>query len=96
MGLLTCSPARCTPASLFGAYLIARKVMLNARSTECLGGSVKNEIRYVEVAIALAEDKTLHSVLPACQGKQLLGVEIVEYNAELFDLRSRKDALSGK
>jgi hypothetical protein len=57
---------------------------------------VKNEIRYVEVIIALAEDKTLYNVLLACQEKQLLGVEIVEYNAELLDLRSRKDALSGK
>ena len=57
---------------------------------------MKNEIRYVELMIALAEDKTLHNVLPACQEKHLLGLEIAENNAELLALRSRKDALSGK
>jgi hypothetical protein len=54
---------------------------------------VKNEVRYIEVMIALAEDKTLYSVLPACQEKHLLGVEIVKYNTELLDLRPRKGAL---
>jgi hypothetical protein len=54
---------------------------------------VKNEIRYVEVMIALAEDTTLYNVLPACQEKHLLGVEIVEYNTELLDFRSRRGAL---
>jgi hypothetical protein len=54
---------------------------------------VKDEIRYVEVMIALAEDRTLYNVLPASQEKHLLGVEIVEYDTELLDFRSRKGAL---
>jgi hypothetical protein len=53
---------------------------------------VRNEVRYIEVMISLAEDKTLYNVLPACQEKHLLGLEIVEYNTELLDLRSRKGA----
>ena len=57
---------------------------------------MKNEIRYIEVMIALAEDRTLYNVLPACREKQLLGVEIVEYNTELLDLRSRKHVLGRK
>ena len=54
---------------------------------------MKNEIRYVEVMLALAEDRTLYNVLPACQERRLLGLEILEYNTELLDLRSRKDGL---
>ena len=57
---------------------------------------MKHEIRYVELMIALAEDKTLYNVLPACQEKHLLGLEIVENNAELLALRPRKDALHRK
>lgn len=53
---------------------------------------MRNEVRYIEVMIALAEDKTLYNVLPACQEKRLLGLEIVGYNTELLDLRSRKGA----
>jgi hypothetical protein len=66
------------------------------RPWSALGVSVKNEIRYVEVMIGLAEDKTLYCVLAACQEKHLLGQEIVEYKTELLGLRTRKDALREK
>ncbi len=63
---------------------------------ECSGEPVKNETRYVELMIALEEDRTLCNVPPGCQERQLLGLEIVEYNGELLDICSRKDALRGK
>ena len=53
---------------------------------------MKNEIRYIEVMIALSEDGTLYKVLPARQEKQLLGAQIVEYGTELLNLRPRRDA----
>jgi hypothetical protein len=42
--------------------------------------------------IALAEDRTLYRVLPACQEKRSLGVQIVEYSTELRNLRPVRDA----
>jgi hypothetical protein len=56
----------------------------------CSAGRVKNEIRCVELMIAPAQDRTLYNVLSACQEKHLLGLEIVENDTELLDLRSRK------
>ena len=71
---------------------MTRRNISAGTALECFGVSVKNEIRYIEVMIALAEDKTLYSVLPACQEKHLLGQEMVEYKAELLGLCSRKDS----
>ena len=57
---------------------------------------MKNEIRRVELMITLAEDRTLYNALPVCQEKHLLGLDIVECNAELLDLGARKGELRSK